>query len=742
MTPVEALAQIEEQPLVWKVDWILEADSADGHLWSLSDWKSQLDPALSLREPERFLGMAWRHRLSRWTGRWERRLLEDGAPPSGTAWPYDPLAVVQSQVWMSAQLQRQGHLEGTIHIDTTAIGQNIALRIRIQPGPRLGIGEVRIEDKGSGLSDVALSGLEDRWESWAGQRMDLDAIDRTRAEVAAALQQSGWYGFLTDHITVDMDTTGSRESGVAHMTVNLLPSRSDGLVRPHRISRVEQVTITWPEDTPELSTRWENGVSWVTPQGRDTRILERNLLIQPHDRFDPVLLSETRQRLRSLPMSERVDLEVASLPDSIGTSARRLAATYRIQPAPKQVMRVKGGLTSRQGPGGEVQWTYSQVDFRQRAEELNLNLQAGLETVTPYLGSDSLEGVQDPFLNSRVLTAGIEYATRRLIPFGPQRFSRSNRPHSRLSLQWRDENRPKFSRTFIQMGLVEQFIENPSTGSKLELRPFEIAVTASRLQPRFTQELQDIGSGFLISSFDSRALFASGISWWLHPPSRSGHTRWRLHLEAEAAGHLFHALDKRSPLNTTIPLPSLLGSGSDVQVARYSRWVMDLRWGWTRSNRNGIHARLYTGVVSSSIAGSAPPLEKQFYVGGPNSLRGWRALGLGPGGAGADGVNVRGDIRLEANVEARHFISEWIQLAAFVDAGNIWMAKAEAANPLAHFEWNRFLSEVGVSAGAGVRLDFGYFLLRCDAARPVRWPNGMSPTAGRWRIHPAVSLPF
>ena len=57
---------------------------------------------------------------------------------------------------------------------------------------------------------------------------------------------------------------------------------------------------------------------------------------------------------------------------------------------------------------------------------------------------------------------------------------------------------------------------------------------------------------------------------------------------------------------------------------------------------------MYAGVVASSISGSAPPLEKQFYVGGPNSLRGWRALGLGPGGAGVDGVNVRGDIRMEA----------------------------------------------------------------------------------------------
>ncbi len=736
------MGQTDTDPLVWRTNWSLNPTPQDQGGMALSEWKTRLDPAMSLRAPERLLGVPWRHHLARITGQWERRLASDGVPPTGSATPFDPLSLVQSQVWMSAQLQRQGFLDGNIQMDTVVQGPHITLQVALDPGRRLAIGQVVVEDQGSGLSEVAMSRVQGEWKAWEGRWMDLDAMDRTRSEVASMLQGAGWYGFLAEHMTVDLDTAGSRATGLADMSVRLLPSRAAGIVRPHRISRIAEVTVSWPDTTSGLTTRQENGILWRTPPARDIRILERNVLVEPGDLFDPKRLTDTRQRLRSLPMAERVDLELVRLLDSTSMRERQLGAVYRILPAPKQVMRVKGGLTSRQGPGGEIQWTYSQVDFRRSAEELNLNLQAGLETVTPYLGSDSVAGTTEPFLNSRVLSAGIEYATRRLIPFGPQRFSQSNRPQSRLSLQWRDENRPKFSRTFIQVGLVEQFIENPATGSKLELRPFELAMTASRLQPGFVQELNDIGSGFLVSSFESRALFASGLSWWLQPSQRANGIRFRLHLEAEAAGHLFHALDARSPVETAIPLPSLLGSGSEVQVARYSRWVLDLRWDWLRNNRNGLHARLYTGVVSSSIAGSAPPLEKQFYVGGPNSLRGWRALGLGPGGAGEQGVNVRGDVRLEANVEARHFINDWIQLAAFVDAGNIWMVQADEAQPLAHFEWRRFPRELGVSAGAGVRLDFGYFLLRCDAARPVRWPEGMSPTMVRWRIHPAVSLPF
>ena len=111
---------------------------------------------------------------------------------------------------------------------------------------------------------------------------------------------------------------------------------------------------------------------------------------------------------------------------------------------------------------------------------------------------------------------------------------------------------------------MEQFIENPATGSKLELRPFEVALTASRLERGFIQELEDLGSGFLISSFDSRALFASGVSWWLSPAVRPGGFRFRLHFEAEAAESVPLA-GWPSPLETTIPLPSLFGSGSEVK---------------------------------------------------------------------------------------------------------------------------------------------------------------------------------
>ena len=105
---------------------------------------------------------------------------------------------------------------------------------------------------------------------------------------------------------------------------------------------------------------------------------------------------------------------------------------------------------------------------------------------------------------------------------------------------------------------------------------------------------------------------------------------------------------------------------------------MDLRGDWQIRSNTGLHFRSYLGIVASSIDSSAAPLEKQFYVGGTNSMRGWRALELGPGGSGDDALNLRGDMRLEFNLEARQYLNDWVQLAGFVDIGNVWMTRYEA----------------------------------------------------------------
>ena len=735
--------QAQEVPLVWSAEWTVIQPEDSASRQESEAWMAMLESALVLQPPQRILGIPFQHIGAQITGRWNKSHAAGQSVPRGAASAWDRAAMEQSRLLFESRMLRAGYLDGKARFDTLSQGNKVHLVITLYPGRRIRCGPIEVEGGGAGLSDSDIQRLDEEWSRWEGEWLDLDQLDRARANGARQLQQDGWYGFLRDHLVLDIDTGRCRQTGVAAMTLRILPRNLSGQLAPHRKGVIRKVTVDWK--ATELTAYRDtlaDGVHWHLPVDRDFRSLAQRMDVSSGDRFSPEAIAETRQQLRSASLVDRVDLEVSPMPETTEDRDWPLELKASITPSPRRLLRLNGGLTSRQQIGGEAKLALSDLDFRRRMERLSIDLQLGLETIQLFANGLDDDNPSGDGGVSRILAASLQYDADRILPFAADRFPKSNRPRSRLSLTLRDENRPKFSRTFLQLALTEQFIENAVTGSRFELRPMEVTLTASRLEPGFSEQLEELGLGILASTFASRALFASGISWWYQPPGQSGRPRISLHLEAEAAGHLFHALDPREPSETSIPIPSLFGSNSTVEVARYTRWVMDARFGWQATPRFGLHARCFLGVAASTISESAVPFEKQFYVGGANSMRGWRALGLGPGQSDAALQGVRGDMRFEANLEGRQFLNDWVQVAAFLDAGNIWMTRPEEERPDAHFRADRFLTDLGVSAGAGLRLDFEYFLLRCDVARPLRMPGGRSPTLDGWRIHPAVSLPF
>jgi outer membrane protein assembly factor BamA len=123
---------------------------------------------------------------------------------------------------------------------------------------------------------------------------------------------------------------------------------------------------------------------------------------------------------------------------------------------------------------------------------------------------------------------------------------------------------------------------------------------------------------------------------------------------------------------------------------------------------------------------------KQYFVGGSSSLRGFRPRSVGPGvyqrpPSDYDEVapliqDGGGDIKFEANTELRLKLSSFLQSAVFLDAGNVWIFKDEKVAGTGNTFGPNFLTQLAVSAGAGLRLDLSYFILRADLALPLRKP--------------------
>jgi len=94
-----------------------------------------------------------------------------------------------------------------------------------------------------------------------------------------------------------------------------------------------------------------------------------------------------------------------------------------------------------------------------------------------------------------------------------------------------------------------------------------------------------------------------------------------------------------------------------------------------------------------------------------------------------------GDVRLDANIEYRTKLFWKFEMAAYVDAGNIWTIRTYDYQPNGNFDFKRFYKEIAMSYGLGLRLDFDFFLVRFDTG--MKAYNPQVEGNKRWAVmHP------
>ncbi|HMC84510.1 MAG TPA: BamA/TamA family outer membrane protein, partial [Chitinophagaceae bacterium] len=176
----------------------------------------------------------------------------------------------------------------------------------------------------------------------------------------------------------------------------------------------------------------------------------------------------------------------------------------------------------------------------------------------------------------------------------------------------------------------------------------------------------------------------------------------------------------------------------NANFSQYVRADIDLRY-YAKTGKKSVWAnRLLAGVGYPYGNSSALPFIKQFFVGGSNSIRAFRSYTLGPGTylATKDTItrffpDQSGDIKLEMNTEYRAKLFSIINGAIFIDAGNVWLYNKDPLRPGAEFTKD-FLNQLAVGAGAGLRADVTFLVLRLDLAFPLRKPY--LPGGQRWVI--------
>jgi outer membrane protein insertion porin family len=169
----------------------------------------------------------------------------------------------------------------------------------------------------------------------------------------------------------------------------------------------------------------------------------------------------------------------------------------------------------------------------------------------------------------------------------------------------------------------------------------------------------------------------------------------------------------------------------------------------------GFGARMAVGIATNFGDALYVPYSRQFFVGGPNSIRGWQARGLGPGIfrdklVGQSLPFQTGDLKIEFNSEYRFPIWWIFKSAIFLDAGNIWALKSTDSDANFGKFW---YNQIAISSGIGLRVDVKYALIRLDLGFKLRNPyqdilkrNWIPVSDYSWKnnvnLNFALGLPF
>ena len=239
---------------------------------------------------------------------------------------------------------------------------------------------------------------------------------------------------------------------------------------------------------------------------------------------------------------------------------------------------------------------------------------------------------------------------------------------------------------------------------------------------------------FLKYSFNTALVMGSGLSYNFATvnPNKPNLT-YNLKANFEESGLLWGILKERNKNSQD-------GNFFNKYLKEFIK--MDVDYVYTINHpKSAIAFRTFAGVgIPLTKSDTTLPFFKQYFGGGPNSMRGWPVRGIGVGGqqlAPYQTTGIRfndrtGDIQLEGNAEYRFNVAPLFsnavlfKMALFTDIGNIWNFKntrPDGGYDTTQFNFKTLYQQLGVSSGVGFRFDFSYFILRFDVAFRFKRPD-------------------
>jgi outer membrane protein assembly factor BamA len=623
----------------------------------------------------------------------------------------------------------------------------------IYPGTATKINNVQLTIEDEGMQPYSKE-IYSQIQLNTGGNFNVNAIDASRDRITQYLNNKGYFDFTKDYILIKADSLNKKNK--IDLTYNIKKSNlilnNETQSANHKQYTIDQIYIHTDYDPLSLNenkddTTIYNGLKIHYHQKNfiNPHLLSHNLAIESGQLYNREKIDLTYKRLGQLGLTKNIYLELEPKSKYLENGSYALDAHVHLNPLPRQSISVLPKVTNRSGYAG----IFGNVVYRHRnvfggAENLEAKILLGFEA-SQLLGSNLneqsniQENIQNNFqLNTFEIGPQISLSFPRLFPFSFGISKKSSEPKSTIQATYNYQVRPDYERYLTQISMYWGFVENPDKTSKISIEWAEFSVIKIDKSPSFESYISNFNDQFLANSYQNHFISASKLGLTINTQKSNFQKFYYYYngLLLEGAGNAL-----RGVFNLLSPeSKDELGSYEikDIRFAQYIKTDHDLRLYYSKDKRNSVVVRSFVGCAIPLKNLESIPFEKSYFVGGSNGIRAWQARTLGVGAfrdtINAISFNNIGDIKLEFNAEYRFKITKKFQPAFFIDAGNIWLFNRDSSRPNAEFKWDRFLGEIAIGAGAGMRLDFDFFIIRLDAGFPMRDPQ--KAIGERWSWQP------
>jgi hypothetical protein len=341
---------------------------------------------------------------------------------------------------------------------------------------------------------------------------------------------------------------------------------------------------------------------------------------------------------------------------------------------------------------------------------------------------------------------------RFLFPFVGYDFRRKVRATTEFKMSYHEMRRPEYHRSILSGGWIYHWQRRVNALARHTFKLLDINyVFLPKKNEDFINSLPETTT---LYNYTDQFVVSSGYvySFNNYDPTERRKNTYSFRVAIESAGSLTYAMSKLfDAKKDENGLYKLFG----INYSEFIKGDIDFARSLTIDERNSVAFHIGLGVAYPFGNTTELPFERRYYAGGANSNRGWSVRSLGPGSMQKSDtttfIHQAGDIRIDANIEYRSKLFWKLELASYIDAGNIWTIRNYDYQENGNFDFRRFHKEIAVSYGLGLRLDFDYFLVRLDTGFKVY--NPQEKGFGKWAItrpnftnnfawHFAVGYPF